>query len=162
MLLHRLARYIEDPNNGITNYELAKEYERLDQYSASCVFFLRAADRAEDPSIVYQCLVGSAKSLIEHGDNFKMAKNLLLKAIALDSNRTDAYYFLALLHRYNEDHEFESSYVKYVEMKNRSVSDNIYQHDDLTTIGSKKPRVVPTIRFSRNQGQNNYRHKKLR
>lgn len=161
MLLHKLQRYIEEPEDPRRNYDLAKEYERLEQHSSSCGYFLRAADRSNDRDFIYDCVIGAARSLIEHGDNLTMVKFLLQNALQLDPSRSEAYYFIALSHKYDNDSEFSESYKKYLAVRSKNQKKELYDIMDLNEIAPRKNVFIPTIRFSNNKENIDFRHRKL-
>lgn len=159
MLLDKIKKYIESPDNALYNYDIAKEYEKLNQYSSACGFFLRAADQSTDMNFTYDCIIGAARSLIEHGDSFKMSYFLLEKAINLIPERQDAYYFVSLSHKYTSNHMFEESYKKYLQMKQNSTKGDLYEMIDLRTIEPKNIQIIDTVRESKDQKQKDFRQK---
>lgn len=102
----------KDPFNPKLNFEVALEYERLNQTASAVSFFLRAAEYGEsDPEsnlIVYISLIKIAKCLEDQMDRGKSVSNALLQAVAFDSSRPEAYFLLSQY--YERKQEWQECY----------------------------------------------------
>jgi hypothetical protein len=160
MLLEKIKTYLSDPENARFNYDLGKEYEILQQYSSACGHFLRAADRTDDPDLVYNSLVSAAKSLIEHGDSFKMVSNILKNAISIDATRIDAFYLMMLTYKYiGEEENFNKMHPFFLKVKEEQTKSEIYDMVDLSEVMKKYIPSIGTIRHSEDQPQKDFKHK---
>lgn len=160
MIAYKMLDYINDPENAAFNYSLGKEYERLQQYSSAAGYFLRAADRTEDKDLLYKSVVSAAKSLIEHGDSFKMVLNLLDKAVLIDKDRVDAFYLMCLSYKYIGDEEsFKKTHSQFLDVKHNDTSDRIYDMIDFARVIRKDTPTVETVRQSTDQPLKDFKQK---
>ena len=102
----------KDPFNPVLNFEVALEYERLNQTASAVSFFLRAAEygeeNAEHKETVYTSLIKIAKCLEDQMDRGKSVSNALLQAIAFDDSRPEAYFLLS--QHYERKQEWQECY----------------------------------------------------
>jgi len=101
---NQLQEYIKNPNNPHYNLKLAIEYEKLGQLSSASSFYLRAAERFEDSTLVYVSLLRNALCFERLGDRYNTVKTLLQSAISVLPNRPEAYYFLSRLHENRKEY----------------------------------------------------------
>jgi len=159
MLLEKIKTYLSDPENAQFNYDLGKEYEILQQYSSACGHFLRAADRTDAPDLIYNSLVSAAKSLIEHGDSFKMVETILKNAISVDATRVDAFYLMLLSYKYiGEEENFNKIHPFFLKVKKEKTKSEIYDMIDLSEVMKKYIPSIATIRHSEDQPQKDFKH----
>ena len=98
--LKKLASEVAlDYNNPFKNYELAREYEKLEQGAAAASFYLRAADFCEGKTfeekwLQYKCLIRKAVIFTKEGDRNFTVEGLLQSALKVLPTRPEAYYFL--------------------------------------------------------------------
>jgi hypothetical protein len=96
MLQDLLSQVVLDTHNSSKMYELAKEYDRLEQGAAAATFYLRAADyEKEDKLLKYKSLIRLGKIYNREGRRFITVNSILQDAISTIPNRPEAYYFLA-------------------------------------------------------------------
>jgi len=160
MLTDKINNYVNDPENASYNYELGKEYELLQQYSSAAGYFLRAADRTDDNDLLYRSVVSAAKSLIEHGDSFKMALNLLYRAVQIDADRVDALNLLCLSYKYMGDEEsFNQTHPRFLNAQLNNDSDRIYDIMNFARVIKKDIPKVDTVRHSEDQPLKDFKQK---
>lgn len=87
-----------DYSNSYKVYELAKEYDKLEQGAAAAGFYLRAADMSpgktfEEKWLQYKSIILSAHIYERTGDRNHSVAGLLKMAIATMPERPEAYYF---------------------------------------------------------------------
>ena len=92
-----LYNYINNPNNSVANFELAKEYESIGQTGSALSWYLRAAEKARVDIEQYEALLHCALCLERQKTRDDSEKVLLLKAISLIPTRPEAYFILARL-----------------------------------------------------------------
>ena len=157
MIIDKIEKYINDPENAKYNYELGFEYEKLHQYSAATTYYLRAADRTGDNELVYRSLISAAHTLIEHGNNTRIVENMLSRAIEMDSSRPEPYYLLCLNYKYNgNEEEFNKVHENFLNSKQKS---EIFDMIDLSTVLSKNEDSFDTIRHSADQPLKDFKQK---
>lgn len=97
----------KDPFNPKLNFDVALEYEKLNQTASAVSFFLRTAEYGESSEdhkeIVYISLLKIAKCLEDQMDRGKSVSNALLQAIAFYDNRPEAYFLLAQYHERKQE-----------------------------------------------------------
>lgn len=98
--INLLNNVVLDYSNSEKLYDLAREYDRLEQGSAAFSFYLRAADMADsnDPYekwIQYKCMILSAFIYDRNLNRGHSVVGLLKMAIETMPNRPEAYYFLS-------------------------------------------------------------------
>ena len=102
----------KDPFNPALNFEVALEYERLNQTASAVSFFLRTAEygdgNKEHNEIIYASLIKIAKCLEDQMDRGKSVTNALLQAIAFDETHPEAYFLLSQY--YERKQEWQECY----------------------------------------------------
>lgn len=93
-----LTAYIKEPELFGANFELAVQYEKLGQTASAASFYLRAAERTIFKSWMYEALIKASQCFEKQGARNFTVKGLLQRAIALQPNRPEAYYFLSRLY----------------------------------------------------------------
>lgn len=94
MLQKLLNDLVLDPKNTRKMYDLALEYDRLEQGAAAAMFYLRAAENEEhDILLQYKCQIKMALIHKRERDRWHTLKGIIENAIALIPNRPEAYYF---------------------------------------------------------------------
>lgn len=104
--LIELALDTEDPQK---NYDLAVWYEKQEHTAPAHAYFLRAAERFEDPGLAYASLIRASFCYRAQGSRDATEKVLLENALALCPQRPEAYYFLSLF--YSRRQDWQSSYL---------------------------------------------------
>jgi hypothetical protein len=97
-VLTNLYPYIQDSDNPSINFSLAQEYDALGQTASALGFYLRCAERSQDPLQQYTALLHCALCFERQRCRDGTEKTLLQKAIALMPRRPEAYFLLSRLH----------------------------------------------------------------
>jgi tetratricopeptide (TPR) repeat protein len=100
MLQEKLELYCRNTNGDIENYELGLEYYKIRQYAAAISYFLRAAERSDDTTLVYDTLILLALCFDKLGRRAYSFEGLLQYAIAIDPTRQEAYFHMCRLNEY--------------------------------------------------------------
>jgi len=95
MVKEKLHKYIEDPSNDISNFELGKSYYDLKQYATAFNYFFRSAEFSEDKVLVYRSLLLCGLCLEKQGNRKYATIGLYLQAKALLPMRVEASYLYA-------------------------------------------------------------------
>lgn len=98
--MNLLNEVVLDYNNPQKIYNLAREYDRLEQGSGAFSFYLRAADMSpgktqEEKHLQYKCMILSAKIYERNQGRNHSVEGLLKIAIETCPEKPEAYYFLA-------------------------------------------------------------------
>ena len=92
----------KDPFNPILNFNVAVEYQRLNQTASAISFYLRCAEYGKDTikarEYVYASLLKLAQCFEEQNDRQTTVSNCLLQAIAFSPFRREGYFLLARFH----------------------------------------------------------------
>ena len=91
-LLHDFIFNPEDPEN---NLNLALYYDDIGQTASAISYYLRCAERVDDPEKQYQCLLRSAFCFEKQGCRNFTVRGLLQHALAIMPNRPEGYFFLS-------------------------------------------------------------------
>ena len=91
-----LHPYIESSEDPTINFLLGQEYENMGQTGAAVSFYLRTAERSTTDQQQYEALMRCCICLEKQKTRDDTEKGLLLKAIALLSNRPVSYTHLTL------------------------------------------------------------------
>lgn len=98
-LIHRLS---QNPFDYLLNFDVAKEYLKLNQTASAVSFFLRCAEygyeNTEASNEVYASLLAIAKCFDDQKGRELSVTNTLLQAIAFDDSRPEAYFLMAQFH----------------------------------------------------------------
>jgi hypothetical protein len=87
----------QDPFNPDLNFQVAVEYERLNQTASAVSFYLRCAEYG-DGLLVYNSLLKMAKCFENQTGREYSVTNCILQAIAYDDSRPEAYLLLSQFH----------------------------------------------------------------
>jgi len=87
-----LIRYVYDQENANNNFNLAVEYDKLNQGAAAISFYLRAAERTQDDLLSYYCLIRIAQLFTIQTNRSRTVHALYKLAIAFKPERPEAYY----------------------------------------------------------------------
>ena len=88
------------PFDPTLNFNVAVEYERLNQTASAVSFYLRTAEYSQtvnDP-LVYASLLKMAHCFNDQNDRLHTVSNCLLQAIAYWPERPEGYFLLAQFH----------------------------------------------------------------
>jgi hypothetical protein len=106
MVKEKLHKFIENPDNEISNFELGKSYYDLKQYATAFNYLFRAAELAEDKNLAYRSLLLCGLCLEKQGNRKYATVGLYLQAKALLPMRPEANYLCARSN-YNHSEWFE-------------------------------------------------------
>lgn len=88
--------------NPFSNFEIAKEYERINQTASAVSFYLRAAEYGVDnpaaKDVVYSSLLRMSICFEDQKDRSWTVTNCLLQAMAFFPTRPEAYFLYARFH----------------------------------------------------------------
>jgi tetratricopeptide (TPR) repeat protein len=87
-----LTRYVYDQENANNNFNLAVEYDKLNQGAAAISYYLRAAERTQDDMLSYYCLIRMAQLFTVQTNRARTVHGLYKIAIAFKPERSEAYY----------------------------------------------------------------------
>lgn len=99
-----LADFIATPYNPRVNFNLALEYERINQTAAAASFYLRAAEKTNNPTLQYIALIRNALCFEKQGNRDLTVKTLLQRAISIKPDRPEGYYLLSKLHERRQEY----------------------------------------------------------
>lgn len=97
-----LTEYANDPENAENNLKLGAWYWNQKHTAPALSYFLRCAERAEEPTLAYEALLWSHLCYEIQGTRDATARTLLQHAIYELPNRPEAYYLLAKFHSKRE------------------------------------------------------------
>ena len=95
MVKEKLHKFIKNPDNEISNFELGKSYYDLKQYATAFNYLFRAAELAEDKNLAYRSLLLCGLCLEKQGNRKYATVGLYLQAKALLPMRPEANYLCA-------------------------------------------------------------------
>ena len=102
--MQNLHSFIQEPYNPVYNFNLALEYESLNQTAAAASFYLRTAEKTNDELLQYQALIRNALCFEKQGNRDLTVKTLLQRAISLVPTRPEGYYFLSRLQEKRQEY----------------------------------------------------------
>lgn len=126
-LMIDLTEYIQDPNDPLSNFELGTSYQDIGQTASAVSFYLRTAEKSNDPLLKYESLLKCGLCFNVQGSRNATTRGLFQHAVSILPDRPEAYYFLSCFHERNQ--EWQESYMM------ASVGLNMceYEQDDLRT-----------------------------
>lgn len=95
MVKEKLLKFVENPDNDISNFELGKSYYDLKQYATAFNYLFRTAELSEDKVLVYRSLLLCGLCLEKQGNRKYATLGLYLNAKALLPMRPEAIYLYA-------------------------------------------------------------------
>ena len=90
-----LNAHSHDPKDPIKIFDLAREYDRLEQGAMAVSLYLKAADLTEDRLLQYQCVLGIALCYNRQGNRRYTVEGALYDAITLMPDRPEGYYHIS-------------------------------------------------------------------
>ena len=90
-----LNRFVIDPDNDYNNLWLAKYYHSIGQTASAISYYIRTAERTEDQTLMYACLLTASDCFHSQGCRNDSVKGLLQSAIALCPKRPEGYFLLS-------------------------------------------------------------------
>lgn len=100
-----ITKFSLNPSDPDLNYQMGSFYEDLGQYSSAGSYYLRAAERYEDPTLAYDSLLRLAQCLISLERRRYSVKGILNFAISKMPTRPEAYYMLSKFIEHNEHND---------------------------------------------------------
>ena len=97
-----LSEYANDCENAENNLKLGAWYWNQRHFAPALSYFLRCAERAEDPTLAYEALLWAHLCYEIQGTRDATARTLLQQAVHELPNRPEAYYLLAKFHSKRE------------------------------------------------------------
>lgn len=98
-----LTQYALDTENAEHNFSLGLWYESQGHTAPALSYFLRCAERSEDPDLAYEALIRGSYCYQKQGERDGSSRGMLFQAQAFRPDRPEAYY---LLSRYAERKEW--------------------------------------------------------
>lgn len=95
-----LVDFINNPYIDINNFNLAYEYEYIEQTAAAISYYLRCAEFTKNKDLSYECLLRMSKCLSTQKDRDKYELACIQHAISVNPNRPEAYYIISLYYSY--------------------------------------------------------------
>ena len=90
-----LNQFVIDPENDYNNLWLAKHYHSIGQTASAISYYIRTAERTEDQTLMYACLLTASDCFHSQGCRNDSVKGLLQSAIALCPKRPEGYFLLS-------------------------------------------------------------------
>lgn len=102
----KLLEFAQNPTDAEINFELAIEYEKLQQWASAFSYFMRAAEFSDDDDLIYETLIKSSKMIRLQGRRKTTEECMLRHAISVYPQYREAYFLLAkFFHRQNNMRE---------------------------------------------------------
>lgn len=98
MLEQVIYQYANNPEHYLTNYELAREYDKINQFASAVSFYIRAAEKSSDIDITYNSLVLAALCFEKQSRRKFTVEGLLQHAITICPARPEAHFHLCRLY----------------------------------------------------------------
>ena len=102
-LKNAIIEYAYDTENSEKNYNLALIYESLGQTASAITYFLRAAERATEKELAYECLIRISACFERQGNRRHTSLVMLKHALYLLPRRPEAYFLLSRFHERNNE-----------------------------------------------------------
>ena len=101
--LESLAYFAANPDDSTANFDLAIEYEAIGNTSSALTHYLRAAERTDDETLAYECLICASVCISRQGERGFTQSHLLKQAICVMPERPEAYFFLCKYYEANKE-----------------------------------------------------------
>ena len=95
-----LFDFINHPYFDMNNFNLAYEYEFINQTAAAVSYYLRCAEFTKNKDLSYESLLRISKCLSIQGGRDKYELACIHHAISINPNRPEAYYMISLYYSY--------------------------------------------------------------
>ena len=99
----RIHNFLNDPQNPITNFWLAFEYDINGQTASAVSYYLRAAERTFETNLQYESLLRIAKCFERQKNRNFTVSGLYTRAITVDPHRPEAYFLFSEFYYLNKD-----------------------------------------------------------
>jgi len=107
----KLIEYALDSENAKINYELALEYDNLNQIASAISHYIRCAERTDEPLLAYECLLRGGIATKRQGMRIHTEKSFFQNAVNICPERPEAYSFLAEVLTEKGDHHHAYTYI---------------------------------------------------
>jgi FkbM family methyltransferase len=104
-----LRSFVLNPDNAPLNFELARAYNDIGQTASAVSYYLRCAERTEDTTLRYECLLHAANCFTLQGKRNLTVRGLLQHAIVICPKRPEAYWMLSRI--YETDSSFKDHWM---------------------------------------------------
>ena len=104
-----IVKFAKDPENSDINLDLAKYYHSIGQTASAISFYIRTAERTEDKTLMYACLLAASCCFDSQGCRNNSVKGMLQTAVALLPQRPEGYFLLSRF--YERDKNYQDSYL---------------------------------------------------
>jgi hypothetical protein len=104
-----LEKFVLDPENPETNFNVALWYEKENHTAPALSYFLRCAERTSDNDLAYAALIKGHFCYERQGTRDTTAKTLLQHALCLLPKRPEAYFLAARFHEKRE--QWQDAYI---------------------------------------------------
>jgi hypothetical protein len=108
-LQNLLDEFVRDPENPNNNLNLAKFYHSIDQTASAISYYTRTAERTEDKTLMYACLLAASDCFNSQGCRNNSVKGLIQSAIAVQPKRPEGYFLLSRF--YEKEKNYHDSYL---------------------------------------------------
>ena len=105
----QLTNFINDSENPDINLWLAKYYHSIGQTASAISYYIRTAERTEDKTLMYACLLAASGCFDSQGCRNNSVKGILQSAVALLPERPEGYFLLSRF--YERDGNYHDAYL---------------------------------------------------
>jgi len=105
----QLTNFINDSENPEINLWLAKHYHSIGQTASAISYYIRTAERTEDKTLMYTCLLAASGCFDSQGCRNNSVKGMLQSAVALLPERPEGYFLLSRF--YERDGNYHDAYL---------------------------------------------------
>ena len=99
-----LNNFIRDPEDSINNLVLARYYHTIGQTASAISYYIRTAERTEDKTLMYTCLLIASECFDSQGCRNNSVKGMLQTAVALLPERPEGYFLLSRFYERDGNH----------------------------------------------------------
>jgi len=107
---NRLLDMINNPFNPMKNYELALEYDKINQTAIALSYYLRCAEFTEDPVLASECLLKASFCINRQGGRDEKELYLIKQAISVSPTSIEPYYIASLYFTWRSSNKTEQRY----------------------------------------------------
>lgn len=104
-----LNEFVKNPEDSLNNLNLAKFYHSIGQTASAVSYYIRTAERTEDKTLMYACLLAASDCFNSQGCRNNSVKGLIQSAIAIDPKRPEGYFLLSRF--YEREKNYYDSYL---------------------------------------------------
>ena len=102
-MYRNLINLINEPYNDMNNFNLAYEYDNIDQTAAALSYYLRCAEFTKNKDLAYECMLRMSKCLNKQGNRDYKELACIKHAFSIYPNRPEVNYILSLYHSYRNN-----------------------------------------------------------